>query len=231
MSLIEIIIESSSVACIQGTVSFASMHAQISIKAARKLTNSTSLSSYSINAHLHVYSITNLQVTSHVAAARKRSHHWWLFPWPQTIPWILKQSEEWHVFVSWDQLWETLQAAPTLLSYRGYSWEVCKTAMYNVDLVVGWEGFNSLMDFVRQKLVFLHNNPYTIPFDSVACVFNIEKNCWLEIGGPHQLWRLNQPNAQFPHNAFCMTICQGLLRYSTVLLFFTRKRKMRLHWL
>ena len=39
--------------------------------------------------------------------------------------------------------------------------------MYNVDLVVGWEGFNSLMDFVR------HNNPYTIPFDSVACVFNI----------------------------------------------------------
>ena len=174
MSLIEIIIDSSSVACIQGTVSFASMHAQISIKAARKLTNSTSLSSYSINAHLHVYSITNLKVTSHVAAARKRSHHWWLFPWPQTIPWILKQLEEWHVFVSWDQLlWETLQAAPTLLSYRGYSWEVCKTAMYNVDLVVGWEGFNSLMDFVRQKLVFLHNNPYTIPFDSVACVFNI----------------------------------------------------------
>ena len=45
--------------------------------------------------------------------------------------------------------------------------------MYNVDLVVGWEGFNSLMDFVRQKLVFLHNNPYTIPFDSVACVFKI----------------------------------------------------------
>ena len=67
----------------------------------------------------------------------------------------------------------TLQAASTLLSYRGYSWEVCKTAMYNVDLVVGWEGFNSLMDFVRQKLVFLHNNPHTIPFDSVACVFNI----------------------------------------------------------
>ena len=88
----------------------------------------------------------------------------------QTIPWILKQSEEWHVFVSWDQLRETLQAAPVLLSYRGYSWEVCKTAMYNVDLVVWWEDFSSLMDFVCQKLVFLHNNPYTIPFDSVACV-------------------------------------------------------------
>ena len=132
MSLIEIIIDSSSVACIQGTVSFASMHAQISIKAARKLTNSTSLSSYSINAHLHVYSITNLQVTSHVAAARKRSHHWWLFPWPQTIPWILKQLEEWHVFVSWDKLREALQAAPTLLSYRGYSREVCKTRRVSI---------------------------------------------------------------------------------------------------
>ena len=34
------------------------------------------------------------------------------FPWLQTI---LKQLEEWHVFVSCDQLEETLQAAPTLL--------------------------------------------------------------------------------------------------------------------
>ena len=120
-------IDSSSLAGIHGTVSFGSMYAQISIKAATKLTNSTPLSSYSINAHLHVHSITKLQVTSLVAAARKRSHHWWLFPWPQTIPWILKQLEEWHVFVSWDKLRETLQAAPTLLSYRGYSREVCKT--------------------------------------------------------------------------------------------------------
>ena len=100
-------IDSSSVAWIHGTVSFGSMYPQISIKAATKLTNSTPLSSYSINAHLHVHSITKLQVTSLVAAARKRSHHWWLFPWPQTIPWILKQLEEWYVFVSSDQLRET----------------------------------------------------------------------------------------------------------------------------
>ena len=37
----------------------------------------------------------------------------------------------------------------------------------------GVGGFQFPHGFVRQKLVFLHNNPYTIPFDSVACVFNI----------------------------------------------------------
>lgn len=47
--------------------------------------------------------------------------------------------------------------------------------MYSVDLVVWWEGINSLMDFVCQTLVFLYNNPYTSPFDSVACVFYIKK--------------------------------------------------------
>ena len=31
------------------------------------------------------------------------------------------------------------------------------------------------MDFVCPKLVFLHNNPYTSPFDSVACVYDIKK--------------------------------------------------------
>ena len=47
--------------------------------------------------------------------------------------------------------------------------------MYSVDLAVWWEGINSLMDFVCQTLVFLYTNPYTSPFDSVACVFYIKK--------------------------------------------------------
>ena len=45
-----------------------------------------------------------------------------VFPWPQTI---LKQLEEWHVIVSCDQLGETLQAAPTLLTMSdGCEWLV-----------------------------------------------------------------------------------------------------------
>ena len=129
-------IDSSSVAWIHGTVSFGSMYAQISIKAATKLTNSTPPLPFLLQHQCSFACVLNNKTTSYKSCSSCSEEKSPLVTVSLTPNNTLNTKTIGGMtclcFLGPIKRDLTLQAASTLLSYRGYSREVCKTRRVSI---------------------------------------------------------------------------------------------------